>query len=67
MVKPKLRPIWDDPRVRRILAQPVGTPIDWSQFTPAEIRRLVAEGVGGSPAFGPVPKLQVEFLDRKES
>jgi len=43
---PKPKSIWDKPRIKRILAQPVGSPIE---LTREEALAIVREGAGSMP------------------
>lgn len=54
--------MWDtDPRMKKILAQTPGTPIDISVFTLKERRQLVMETLGMFPDAPHPPKAEVDL------
>ncbi len=52
--------MWDtDPRMKKILAQPVGSAMDLSVFTEEEIDQLFAELSGSNPELPDPPKAEL--------
>ncbi len=54
--------MWEtDPRMLKILSEPVGKPIDWSVFTLAELRHIGHEVSGSMPDLPDPPKAEVSL------